>query len=185
MTNNLPLVVQLPDEYSVEIGRILVRWAYIEWRLHQVGYRLLDIDPATGRLAMRDPRATEYVDMIVDLLSIYELSIPAPVPKLRASLNKWGTWRNLLAHGVWVQHPTTQEYMVQNTGGQWHRDKLAPGERLSREILTEAETVTVPLLKQIVLELESMSQQLEAFYLGVDKARHPQMMPPRAAQMPE
>ncbi len=175
----LPVIVKLPKGLSVEIGKIMVRWANIEWRLHQIGYRLLDVSPAVGRIAMCEPRATDYLDMICDLLDLSGLSIPAQVPILRAEIEKWGKWRNRLAHGIWVRHPKTREYMVQASTGQWDRSKLPRGQRLSREILTEAVTITEPILKDVVRASESIGAQLEAFWRGVDKAL-PQPLPDKS-----
>ena len=52
-----PVRDKLPISHTTEIGRIITRWAFLEWLLRQIAYLLLDLNPKAGRLAVRDPRA--------------------------------------------------------------------------------------------------------------------------------
>ena len=164
---NLPLVTDLPSEYSLEIGKIAVHWAHVEWRLRQIMYLILDVTPPVGRIALREAKEPEYLNMIVELMDLGGMTISGEVKELRADLDNWGRWRNRLAHGVWVKHPDTGELMVQATTGQWDKGKLAPGEKLSRKILTEAITVTADFLKEIDGEIVSLGASLEDFWNGL------------------
>jgi hypothetical protein len=166
----LPLVVRLPPRYSTEIGRITVRWAHIEWRLRQLAYRLLDVTPAEGRIAVRDLREADYLDMVCQLLELNNLRTPLGVPQLHTDLVAWGQFRNLVSHGIWVRHPETGELMAQLTRGQWDKSKLPRGRKLSRQILTEAVPVTLSDLQKAVREIHSIGQRLEAFWRQLDKA---------------
>ena len=166
----LPIVVRLPQRYSTEIGKLIARCAYIEWRLHQLVYLLLDVTPAEGRIAIRDRREPEYLDMICDLLDLNSFSIPPPVTQLRHDIAACSQFRNLVTHSIWVRHPETHELMAQLTRGQWDRSKLPPGQTLSRQILTEAIPVTLSDLQGAVESTRSISQQLGAFWKQLDEA---------------
>ena len=58
-----PVRRKLPVAYSTEIGRIITRWAWLEWELKRVAYTILEIGPKEGRLSVREPRAHDYLTM--------------------------------------------------------------------------------------------------------------------------
>jgi len=58
----------LPAPYVREIGRIIVRWAFFEYAVQQTVWETLDVDPAEGRIALREPRVTDRLQMINELL---------------------------------------------------------------------------------------------------------------------
>ena len=117
---------------------------------------------------MRELREPEYLDMITDLLELRGITLKGERTEIRADLQNWGRWRNRLAHGIWVKHPETGELMVQATTGQWDKGKLAPGEKLSRKVLTEAIPVTVDFLKEVVREIDLLGASLEDFWGTLD-----------------
>lgn len=164
---NLPVVIDLPPDYSLEIGKITCHWANVEWRLRHIMYLLLDVTPAVGRISLRDAKEPEYLDMIVEVMNLSGMKAKGAVKELRSGLDNWGRWRNRLVHGVWFKHPDTGEFMVQATTGQWDKGKLALGETLSRKILTEAIPITTDFLKEIDLEIKNLGASLEDFWNGL------------------
>lgn len=167
---NLKIVVELPARYPREIGRIVTHWGYAEWRLHQIAYRLLAVSPKVGRIAIREPKEPQYVDMIEELMELDSIPVPPPVAQVRSMLQNWGLWRNRVTHGIWVRHPTTKQLMVQATTGQWDRGKLDPGQTLSRKILPEAIPIDLAKLQEIDTNIKVMVVHLEKFWLYVDEA---------------
>lgn len=96
----------LPVAHSREIGRIVTHWSFLEWRLKNVAYALLGIGPKEGRLAVRQPRASDYVTMLQDLLDLKHVPVSVDLQKFRKLLNDLGDYRNSLVHGVWLKHPS-------------------------------------------------------------------------------
>ena len=71
-----PVRPNLPVAYSTEIGRIITRWARLEWELKRIAYTILQIGPKEGRLSVREPRAHEHLTMIEDLMRVRGLDLP-------------------------------------------------------------------------------------------------------------
>lgn len=160
--------VDIPTRYTQQIGIIVTRWAYIEWRLHQICYRLLNVSPKVGRIAIREPKESQYIDMIEDLMELDSIPVPAAVAKVRTELDKWGKSRNLVAHGLWLRDKKSRKLMIQSTAGQWDKSKLDRGQTLSRKVLPEAIFMDLDKLKEIAHAVTLIGMNLEKFYLYVD-----------------
>jgi hypothetical protein len=65
-----PADYRLPASMTREIGRIVVRWAYFEWYLQTIIWRLAGVDERVGRLAIKDPRITERLALLRDLAAL-------------------------------------------------------------------------------------------------------------------
>lgn len=57
----------IPAALAREIGRFLVTWAYFEHYVQVVIWNTLRITAEEGRIAVREPRITDRLDMICDL----------------------------------------------------------------------------------------------------------------------
>ena len=116
-----PIRKKLPVAYSTEIGRILTRWARLEWELKHVAYAILQVNQAEGRLSIRETRAHEYLTMIEDLMQVRSLSFSTElkphVKPAKTALEKLGSLRNALAHGVWIKRPETTLPVLQLPSG--------------------------------------------------------------------
>ena len=77
---------RLPVAYSTEIGRIISHWAYLEWRLKNVTFALLDVGPKVGRLAIREPRASDYIGMFIDLMAVKGIEVSTDLKALKKLL---------------------------------------------------------------------------------------------------
>jgi hypothetical protein len=64
--------IDLPTCLFEEIGRITIIFSRIEWLLGRIAYAVLGLDRTEGRIAVREPRATERLDMISQLLAYKE-----------------------------------------------------------------------------------------------------------------
>ena len=67
------ITTDVPAMMLREIGRVVVAYANLEYLLSEVIYLLLDVDPKRGRLAVREPRATDRLDVIQDLILLSKL----------------------------------------------------------------------------------------------------------------
>lgn len=99
-----PIRYRLPVSYSTEIGRIMTRWAILEWRLRVATYMLLDVGPKEGRIAVREPRPQDYGVMLRDLMQIKGFKPTKIQPKdLGKAIDSMAFYRNALAHGIWLK----------------------------------------------------------------------------------
>jgi hypothetical protein len=116
----LPLRVNLPSFLLREIGRIVSRHAILEWKLSRTIYTLLGIDPVCGRVAVREPRTTDRLDMIADLIKIKNISVSADLPAIRNALDACVSQRDALAHGLWIVDPDyPNRLFLRQTAGNW------------------------------------------------------------------
>jgi hypothetical protein len=118
--------IELPAELLREIGRIIVSFAKLEFMLTRLAYALLELDRTAGRIAVREPRACERFDMIVDLLRYRNLSSKSDLNALRITIGQCEDGRNLVAHGTWVRDPVYGVLRIVKTSGQWQPIPLYP-----------------------------------------------------------
>jgi len=159
-------VKRLPTMTAAAVGRILARWSYQEWLLTETAYKLLRLDPKEGRVAVREPRAADYVTMIEDLLRIHRITIKASLSELRKYLVLAENQRDRYAHGVWLRHPQTRELYIRRTKGNWRPDLREP--KINRKIKPEALrvipsklTAVFHLIDVTVLMTEKIKTEIE------------------------
>jgi hypothetical protein len=63
-------VCELPSSFSREIGRILVHFAYFEQCVQEMVWQALHLSEAAGRIAVRDPRVTDRLEMLRDVVKL-------------------------------------------------------------------------------------------------------------------
>ena len=68
-----PVIKRLPTNYYTHIGRVVSRWAYLEWKLRRIVYALLQVGPKHGRIAVREPRVVDCIVMIEDLMFLEKM----------------------------------------------------------------------------------------------------------------
>lgn len=122
---SFPVRDKLPVKYSTEIGRIITRWSMIEWHLKRLAYDVLKTDPKSGRVAVREPRVGEYITMIEDLLSIRGIKTEIDWKGIKKELEDIESFRNKIAHGIWVTHHRTKNPILQETKGKHPGEKDA------------------------------------------------------------
>lgn len=135
MTEIRQVVTALPDEYTRGIGQVMAHWAYLEHLLQRISYRLLNLDPKRGRVAVRDPRSEQYISMYRELMELAGMKPPdEALDALFTGLQAGKPLRDLVAHGVWVRN-NDGGYSVVRTGGNWKPNPKAP--KVSRKITPE------------------------------------------------
>ena len=138
----LPVVTDLPDDMMRAIGRVIVEYAMLELQLSRVIYDLLKVDPKAGRLAVREPRATDRLEVIFDLADLRGLDLEHEKPIFRKAIQTCVTERDRIAHGVWVRGTKTNELMLRLTKGSWQPVKGQRG-KTKRLVTPEATPYSV------------------------------------------
>lgn len=149
-----PIRYRLPTQYSTDIGRIITRWAFLEYRLKETAYMVLGIGPKIGRISVREPRVTDYVVMLQDLMLLKSLKTSVDLKKLRRKLETVQAFRDKLAHGIWVKHATTNLPVLQVIKGSYlppHRGAI----KVKARIDPLAAKVHLQGLKAIVHDIET------------------------------
>jgi hypothetical protein len=113
----------LPDEITTEIGIIMVRWAYVEYMLINMVWKLADVDPKVGRLTVRTPRAVDRLIMIRDL-ALLRGAKKIELQPLKNMIEEIAGYRDLLAHGVWTH--AENRWIVQLSRGSWEEGLDVP-----------------------------------------------------------
>ena len=124
----------LPEDFLQEIGRLMVRWAYFENSLRRGIWEIMAIDERMGRIAARDPRIDDRLEMLLDLAFLRKIKIDEERIRLLISrANEVLAMRDLLAHGVWVH--ADHGWLVQSISGKYPKDAIS--EHRKRRIAPE------------------------------------------------
>lgn len=155
-----PIIVDLPPDIAVSIGQIMAVWSFHDWKLQQIIYKLLDIDPKKGRVAAGQPRGAEVTKRIEELLMLHNINIDlAPIRKNISTLEQQ---RDMLGHGVWLRNPENGDIYVQRTSGKWQ----PPGEidGTSRRIKPEAVKIDVAYLEDQREKMKAQAALAETLF---------------------
>ena len=112
-------VTDLAPQILAEIGKTMVLFANLEWRLSRFAYALLGVDRNLGRIAVREPRAQDRFDMVCDLLAYREIAVRKDRAAIRQMIADCEEKRNLVAHSVWVREPKYGTTRLVKTSGHW------------------------------------------------------------------
>jgi hypothetical protein len=147
----------LPAAFSREIGRIIIKFAYLEWYLKRVPIALLNISLAQGYVAVRSPRMSDLIDMIIDLEKIGPTRLPPEMlAKLKADLPEIERRRDRIAHGGWAQEEGRCYLAV--TAGNWPKYSAKHVPTGKRKITPEMVEVPLSELRLQVDDLDAAIQ---------------------------
>ncbi len=149
-----PVRRRLPTAHSTQIGRIITRWAVLEWQLKNIAYALLNIGPKEGRLAVRETRVEKYIDMIEDLMKLKGLPVPDDLADFKTTLKILESHSNRLAHSIWIRHPDFKEPVMQLLKGKWQPNPKEPKRTVSRLIEPEAVLIRLKELREFALLID-------------------------------
>ena len=155
----------IPQEYASSVGDIVTRWSYIESTLRDTAYAILGIGPKEGRIAVREPRAKEYVLMLKELVELKKIKLSGDLKKLADSIEDFNRLRDWLAHSVWVT--MDDNVYLQVISGKWRPPKShkSVSRRITPQgVLMRPEELTelIDLLKSLTASVESMRNQVKA-----------------------
>ena len=60
----------LPASISREIGQIIVHWAHFEHIVQEMVWQTMQVSQQVGRIAVREPRVTDRLEMLRDLVKL-------------------------------------------------------------------------------------------------------------------
>lgn len=115
----LTATTDLPTALFREIGRVIVAYANLEHRLSAVIHTLLGLDPKRGRLAVREPRASDRVEIIKDLIELADIPVSVDLKVLMQTVDKAQRERDWIAHGLWLSDPKHNAIRLRLTKAQW------------------------------------------------------------------
>jgi hypothetical protein len=167
-----PVRRKLPVAYSTAIGRIITRWAWLEWELRGVIYTLLNIGPKEGRLSVRAARASEYNTMIQDLMHVRRVSLSphlkSGLKSAKDAISHHGDLRNALAHGIWIKRDETPLPVLQVVGGDLFRQLKYPEPLPKSKIEPRALAFELPALKAISNDIELQIKFIQAIRRDIE-----------------
>lgn len=160
-----PPVYDLPRSYNEQLGRIIVRWGYLEHHAQDIVYWLLGVSPKAGRVAVNEPRLADRIDMIAELAHLYAIkTTPKQVKSLRDKAEDYKFFRDLYAHGLWLYDKKQDRFLVQMTrGAKPNKPPHATKYEWNRRIRPAGLPTHDAELEIFVADLDDMRRELELF----------------------
>jgi len=155
----------LPASMTRGMGRLLVADSYLDLVLIQIVYDLTGVSQKEGRLAIREPRTIERLDMIVDLAHIHKVAITTNLKLLREAIVKSSSNRDLISHGIWFREPQTGRFLVRRLRGFWPKGK--DGSKLSRRTMPQGEPIDEDELAVMLAISEAAIEWVEDLHAEV------------------
>jgi hypothetical protein len=125
--------VRLPAAWLKEIGQIITLYSFYEYG--QTIYFVLGLDKKQGRIAVRELRGQDQVEMLGHILKLAGLTLPTDLKTLEHLTRYYNSERDRLAHCVWIRdRHNSKNFCAINTKGSWNPDGT---ERVPRKIKPE------------------------------------------------
>jgi len=121
-----PVRRKLPVAYSTAIGRIITRFALMESLIRTLTYTVLGIGDVQGRVAIRQRRVADDLTTIQDLAKLAKIDLEVDWVDLKKAAKKVESYRDRLAHGVWLKHDATDLPVLQDFSAAYTRGATAP-----------------------------------------------------------
>jgi hypothetical protein len=169
----IPVITDLPAAMMREIGRIVVNYASLEHSISRIIYHLLGISRKEGRLAAKEPRATDRFEIVRDLLVLQNIKPKAGLIAIRKEIEAVATMRDKLAHGIWTRHPRTNATILQIKRGKFQPN---PPQNTKRVISPEGIPFNVDDCRAVRIRIEQTIETIDrlAFELGVAPPSSPE-----------
>lgn len=161
----------VPPDITNEIGRLTVRCAHLEYILQSIIWNLAQVTLPIGRLAIREPRAEERINLIKDLAELRGVEVEPVAPAgIMSRAKDFGRNRDILVHGHWFFGEDEQQWFVILTRGKWAEHDPHPQ---SKSIVPEALKVTKEAVQEIVLQAEQTIKLAMALAAQVESQIQP------------
>jgi hypothetical protein len=156
----------LPPSICREIGRIIVHWAHFEHLVQEMVWQTMQVSQQVGRIAVREPRASDRLEMLRDLVKLRNAEWNDELFKSILDRTKLVmARRHLLAHGIWDEHPTglwlmNKTWHVQLTRGSWPKNlsELVEG---SKKVTPEMVPMALSKLRETANEIVKLISDLK------------------------
>jgi hypothetical protein len=149
-----------------EIGRIIVHWAHFEHLIQDMIWETMQVTHPVGRIAVREPRASERLEMLRDLVKLRNAEWNDTLfSSILDRAKVIGARRHLLAHSIWDEHRTglwlaNKAWHVQTTRGQWPKN-LADLVEGSKKVTPEMVPITLSELRSTTGEIVQLITDLK------------------------
>jgi hypothetical protein len=158
------------------MGRVIAAHALVERKLNRIIYRFLSLRPVEARIAIREPRTTDRVDMIADLLSLYDLKVSTNLDALKQALDKCYKERDALAHGVWLKDEKTGHIFLRLSSGNWQPPGIIKKAKRridleGREYSSDHAKETCRLILGAIDALDGLEREIAALAPSIEKSR--------------
>lgn len=143
----------LPPEYLHLIGSVMVNWAFFEMRLQELVFRALGLSDQQGRLAVKSLRAKEMMTMAAELSALRGVQFPAEIDT--EAINTLESRRNLLAHGVWLEHEGA--YILRDLTG----TTSINGKKVQKKVQPSGIPITLDALQNLAEQIQIAVQDTQ------------------------
>lgn len=140
-----------------EIGKVVIRWAHLEYLIQSFIWELAGVDERVGRLAIREPRVSDRMDLVYDLAELLGAKVDTKQgTAFKNRLNELSGKRDLIAHGIWTKTPKDKTWRVILTRGTHRPDADVPHRK--RKISPEALKADPDGLRKLADQMEEMAK---------------------------
>jgi hypothetical protein len=150
--NGIKARFDLPANMARDIGRLIIRYAYLEQYIQAVIYMVMGVDAGTGRLAVREPgRLTDKLALLLDLVAAKGLKWPdIDMKELREIIEDVMDMRNLCAHSTWMYSSEHHGWAVFVSRGVWDGIPKTERARRNKRLFPEGQIIQPQTLKTYV-----------------------------------
>ena len=126
-----------------------------------MNWKVLGLSDAAGRIALREPRVTDRLEMLCDLVKLRggvwdDALYKSILTRIKVAAAK----RDLLAHGIWVNYSKYRnEWHVQLARGQWPKN-LRDLVKESRKVTPEGVVIDLTELRSATTEILELTDDL-------------------------
>lgn len=126
----------LPPGYSKFLGDVIARWAIVEHVMTSCVRLNVRVPRQVADIAVREPRASDRIDMINELMQVRNITTTVDMGRLRTDVVVAEGQRNVLAHSVWCILEGTDQVFLVRSSASWRPPGI--GSRVSRRMVPEA-----------------------------------------------
>lgn len=164
VTNKHSVLKALPQNLTTSIGRIVIKYTYLENTISKIIYNLLSLSEAQGRIAIREPTIKDRIDMIENLLMVYPHDVTKPSINLKNIYSRLETvsiQRNQLVHSKWIKEKKSGIIKILITNSSF-KPLSKQAKKMKRKIIPQDIIVTKDYLSSIIKELDDLISITEA-----------------------
>jgi hypothetical protein len=163
----LPIRVHLPAAWLKEIGQIITFYSFYEYGLRRAIYLVLGINPKQGRIAVRELRGQEQVDMLANLLMLADIKPPTDLKTIERLTKSYNAERDRLAHCIWMFDARfPKSFYALNTRSTWKPE----GVKIPRSIHPEGIYYSLDRLRLIRRIMRQLCEVATAIFKYVSRA---------------
>ena len=151
------VTIELPRSLERQVARVIIAWACLEWHITQAAHALVGVGPQTGRIAIREPRMTDRIALVQDLIDHLKVRVDFDFKSFKRDAGDLAERRDWLAHGISGQSPANWKgFCYDSRRGNGKRCGKTENPEESRRSYPQGLEVTAEDLKTLRLAIEHM-----------------------------